>query len=54
VHVDRDEHTAKFWLTPVELAYSFGFRPKELREIRDLVSEHATGFLEAWHENSPA
>ncbi|MCK6486466.1 MAG: DUF4160 domain-containing protein [Phycisphaerae bacterium] len=30
VHVDRDAYTAKFWLTPVELAWcNIGFRPKE-------------------------
>ena len=25
VHIDRDAHTAKFWLAPVELAYNIGF-----------------------------
>ncbi len=54
VHVDRDAYTAKFWLTPVALAYNIGFRPKELRDIRRLVLERATEFLEAWNENFPA
>ena len=54
VHVDRDAHTTKFWLTPVELAYNIGFRPKELRDVRRLVLEGATEFLEAWHDNFPA
>ena len=54
VHVDRDAHTAKCWLAPVELAYNIGFRPKELRDIRRLVLERATEFLEAWHDNFPA
>jgi hypothetical protein len=48
VHLDRDEWTAKFWLRPVELAYNLGFRPKELRDIRRLVIDHASEFLEAW------
>jgi hypothetical protein len=51
--VDRDAYTAKFWLAPVELAYNIGFRPKELRDIRRMVMEHAPEFLEAWHDNFP-
>ncbi len=52
VHVDRDERTAKLWLTPaVALAYNIGFRAKELREIRRLVEEHADQFLESWNDN---
>jgi hypothetical protein len=49
VHVDRDEKTAKVWLTPVALAHNIGFRPKELRDVRRLVAEHAAEFLEAWN-----
>ena len=51
VHVDRDENTAKFWLTPVALARNIGFRPKELRGIQRLVTEHAAEFMEAWHDS---
>jgi hypothetical protein len=48
--VDRDDSTAKFWLAPVTLAYNIGFRAKELRDIRRLVSEHAAEFLEVWND----
>ena len=41
VHVDRDDNTAKFWLDPVSLAYNIGFRPKELRDARRMVTERA-------------
>ena len=51
VHVDRDDRTAKFWLTPVTLAYNIGFRAKELRDVQRLVNEHAHEFLEAWNDN---
>ena len=51
VHVDRDDRTAKFWLAPVTLAYNIGFRAKELRDLRRLVSEHAAEFLEIWNDN---
>ena len=50
VHVDRDEHTAKFWLTPVSLAYNIGFRAKELRDVQKLITEHADEFREGWDD----
>lgn len=49
VDVDRDELSAKFWLQPVRLAQNFGFLPKELRRIQELVIQHQAEFLEAWH-----
>ncbi len=51
VDVDRDDNTAKLWLTPVALAYNIGFRAKELRDVQRLVDEHADEFLEAWNAN---
>jgi hypothetical protein len=50
VHVDRDDATAKFWIQPVQLAYNIGFNAHELRRIERIVSEHATGLMEAWRE----
>ena len=31
IHVDRDDSSAKFWIDPVQLAASFGFRAREVR-----------------------
>ena len=50
VHVDRDDETAKFWLTPVALAYNIGFRARELRDIQRIVREHSSDFVEAWND----
>ena len=50
VHVERDSSVAKFWLTPVRLQNSGGFRRQELRDIQRLVNEHQTELLESWHE----
>lgn len=50
IHVRAAEDEAKFWLTPVQLAASFGFNGSELNEIEDLVVENATDFIEAWNE----
>ena len=50
VHVDRDDNTAKFWLTPAALAYNIGFRAKELRDVQRMVNERAPEFVEAWND----
>jgi len=49
VHVDRDEQSAKFWLSPVCLAYNLGFSPAELRKIEVIVNENHQLLLEAWY-----
>ena len=51
IHVERDNHTAKFWLKPVRLQNSGGFKSKELSRIQDLVEENQTKFVEAWNEH---
>ena len=49
VHVDRDDLSAKFWLTPVSLARNLGFSAVELRRLQSMVEEHKAELLEAWH-----
>jgi hypothetical protein len=49
IHIDRDNLSAKFWLTPMGLARNFGFGAKELRGLQSLVEEHQTELLEAWN-----
>jgi hypothetical protein len=48
VHVDGDDSSAKFWLTPVSLHYNVGFSARELRAIERIVLEHRQQFVEAW------
>ena len=50
VHVDRDDRSAKFWLDPVAMARSVGFRAWELRRIEVVLARHEGLLLEAWHE----
>jgi hypothetical protein len=50
VHVAREDGVAKFWLDPVRLAHSRGFRRAEVRTIGRLVGEHARELLEAWND----
>ena len=47
-HVEHGDKVAKFWLQPISLAESHGFRIHELNRLRLLVIEHRLNFLEAW------
>jgi hypothetical protein len=42
-------NVAKFWLEPVTLAESHGFRAHEINRLRTLVIEHRLTFAEAWN-----
>ena len=50
IHVEHDANVAKFWLDPVRLARSHGYRRADLRDINRLVNEHVEKLLEAWNE----
>lgn len=49
VHVERDQNLAKFWLEPVRLQRSGGFRRPELRRVDRLVVENMERLLREWH-----
>ena len=49
MRVDRDDQSAKFWLSPVALALNLGFSPVELRRIQQMLKENETGQLESWN-----
>ncbi|WP_330084810.1 DUF4160 domain-containing protein [Methylocystis iwaonis] len=48
IHIECGSSTAKYWLSPVELARSQGFRAQELTKLRALVIENRARFQEAW------
>jgi hypothetical protein len=50
IHVERDDKIAKFWLDPVRLQNSGGFKRKEISRIQNIVIEHHGEILEKWHE----
>jgi hypothetical protein len=50
IHVERDENRAKFWLDPVRLQDSGGFRAPELARIAALVDHHQDQLRSAWDE----
>ena len=49
IHVEHGDSVAKFWLEPVSLAESHGFRAHELNRLRTLIVEHRATFVEAWN-----
>lgn len=51
VHVETAENAAKFWLSPVTLAWAVGYNSRELRQLRELVEDNAALFLEKWYEH---
>jgi len=50
VHVSKAEAVAKVWLDPVEILYSEGFSPPELRRVRTLTEENRAMFVAEWNE----
>jgi hypothetical protein len=51
IHVELAEKVAKFWLNPVALVKSRGFRSGELSEMQRIVEQHRDLFEEKWHEH---
>jgi len=37
IHIEHTDRYAKFWLNPIQLAESVGFRSFEISELRKLV-----------------
>lgn len=50
IHIERDDAVAKYWLAPVRVATSKGYRSAELRDVERIVQEHETQLMEAWRE----
>lgn len=49
IHVESGDNLAKFWLSPVTLAYSYGYAGHEERELLRRVEEHREQFEREWH-----
>ena len=50
IHVERENSTVKFWLDPVRLQRSGGFRRSEINRIQTLVEENREHLLRSWDE----
>jgi hypothetical protein len=51
IHVEKGEGYAKYWLKPIQLASSRGFRQHELSTIRLLIEENTKVFIKAWKQH---
>ena len=49
VHVGKAGAEAKFWIDPIALARSRGFRDHELNEIEILLRRYRSQIMDAWH-----
>jgi hypothetical protein len=50
IHVEQAERFAKFWLDPILLVRSRGFRRGELTALRSIIEEHQQFLLEKWND----
>ncbi len=50
VHVEYGEGTAKFWLSPLQLASSYRMKAHQLKKARILIAEHVALIEEKWDE----
>jgi hypothetical protein len=50
IHVERDDCTAKFWLSPTRLHRSKGFRRIEIGVIKEIIEEKREEIMRFWNE----
>lgn len=50
VHVRKDGCVAKFWVSPAVLVDSDGFDARCLRQIAQLIEDHAELIERVWHD----
>ena len=50
VHAIKARSEAKFWLSPIELEWSRGFRQHDLREIADILEKHADSMIQEYEK----
>ena len=50
IHVEKGDHYAKFWLKPVCVARSRGFRDHELNDIAEIVENNINILEGKWNE----
>jgi hypothetical protein len=50
IHVEREDKTAKFWLSPVRFQNARGFSRSEILGIQRLIEENQEILLRGWHD----
>lgn len=50
IHVEKEDKVAKFWLDPVRLQRSGGFRAKEINDLQKKIQDNQEKIIEDWNE----
>lgn len=50
VHVEKDGHTAKLNVEPIELVFNKGYKVNEIKEIESIVKEKNDLIVEKWNK----
>jgi len=50
VHIEKEDKIAKFWLDPVRLQRSGGFRAIEINDLQKKIQDNQEKIIEAWNE----
>ncbi|MEZ4515116.1 MAG: DUF4160 domain-containing protein [Chloroflexota bacterium] len=48
--MERENHVAKFWLTPIRIQSSGGFKRNEINRIYRVINDNLDELLRGWHE----
>ncbi|MBI4670824.1 MAG: DUF4160 domain-containing protein [Chloroflexi bacterium] len=48
VHVRHERKQAKYWIDPISLAWTRGFRPHELNEIERIIGDNHAYIRRVW------
>jgi hypothetical protein len=51
IHIEAEDDYAKFWLAPVKLAASYGFKSHELRQIQEIIEDNIEVLRRSWDEH---
>jgi hypothetical protein len=52
VHVRRGRSQAKFWVSPIAIAWTRGYRPYELTEIERIIRENEEAIHDTWRREN--
>ncbi len=51
VHVEKDDHEAKFWVLPdTKVAYNDGYDARTLRDLLEAVEDNKAMIVRAWND----
>ena len=50
VHIAKDGHDAKVWLTSLEVAFNKGYNDRELRQLLKKIADHRDDWIGAWND----